>query len=177
MNNIWFTADPHFGHAKILDSCNRPFIDVEQMDDNLCQNWNENVQDGDDIYVLGDFIWYKRDIEFWCNQLRGKIHLVVGNHDMANLSTYKKQSNIVEVVHYKILKMNKRRYTLCHYPMMTWYGRRGGKAFHLFGHVHNTMMRGINEGSLNVGVDMWDFKPVSLDKVDEFLDHDKLIKL
>ena len=177
MSKIWFTADPHFGHANIIKSCTRPFVDVDSMNSTLWSNWNKIVKDEDHVYVLGDFVWYKRDIDFWCSNLYGKIHLILGNHDMVNIAAYSKQSNIVEITHLKILKINKRRYSLCHYPMMTWYGRRSGKGFHLFGHVHKTMMRGIAEGSLNVGVDMWNYRPISLEEVDTFLESDKVIKL
>jgi hypothetical protein len=32
---IWFTADLHLGHRNIVDYCNRPFRDVEAMNDAL----------------------------------------------------------------------------------------------------------------------------------------------
>jgi calcineurin-like phosphoesterase family protein len=46
--------------------------------------------------------------------------------------------------------------------MMTWnHARRG--ALQLFGHVHNNWQGSRN--SINVGVDLWDFKPISYDQI------------
>jgi calcineurin-like phosphoesterase family protein len=53
-NNIWFTADHHFGHANILRYCKRPFADVEEMNAALVENWNRVVTKGDTVYHLGD---------------------------------------------------------------------------------------------------------------------------
>lgn len=52
--------------------------------------------------------------------------------------------------------------TLCHYPMITWHHARKG-ALQLFGHVHNNW-KGSNN-SFNVGVDVWDFMPVSINDI------------
>ncbi len=49
--------------------------------------------------------------------------------------------------------------TLCHYPMITWNHARKG-ALHLFGHVHGNWRGSTN--AVNVGVDVWDYYPVSL---------------
>ena len=48
-------------------------------------------------------------------------------------------------------------HTLCHYPMLTWnHARRD--AFMMFEHVHENWKG--HRNCLNVGVDVWDFKPV-----------------
>lgn len=46
-----------------------------------------------------------------------------------------------------------------HYPMITWNHARKG-ALHLFGYVHGNWRGSAN--AVNVGVDVWDFAPVSL---------------
>ena len=52
---VFFTADQHFGHKSIIEYCNRPFSDVEEMNEALIENWNKTVDNNDKIFVLGDF--------------------------------------------------------------------------------------------------------------------------
>src|SRR6056297_469802 len=51
----WFTADLHFGHRNIIDYCDRPFADVEEMNRTLVGNWNATVDGDDVVWVVGDF--------------------------------------------------------------------------------------------------------------------------
>ena len=51
----WFTADLHFGHRNIIDYCNRPFRDVDAMNESLIENWNESIAADDTVWVVGDF--------------------------------------------------------------------------------------------------------------------------
>ena len=53
----YFTSDQHFCHAKIITMCNRPFTDVDEMNETLIANWNNLVNDTDEVYVLGDFLY------------------------------------------------------------------------------------------------------------------------
>ena len=48
---------------------------------------------------------------------------------------------------------------LSHYPMITWHRARKG-ALHLFGHVHGRWQG--SRGAVNVGVDVWGYRPVTL---------------
>ena len=53
-------------------------------------------------------------------------------------------------------------HTLCHYPMLTWnHARRD--ALMMFGHVHDNWPG--HRNCVNVGVDLWDSKPVSFEKI------------
>lgn len=78
----FFTSDTHFGHARIIELCNRPFDDISHMDEMLIANWNDVVSPEDEVFHLGDVAlgpW-----ERWHNiltRLNGFKILVVGNHD------------------------------------------------------------------------------------------------
>ena len=79
---IYFTIDMHLGHENIIRLCNRPFSNVEEMDQALIDNWNRRVQPQDTIYILGDLMFRnKKPPEEYLRQLNGKKHLIIGNHD------------------------------------------------------------------------------------------------
>ena len=55
MSKIFYTADLHLGHANIIKYCNRPFKDVDQMNETLIRNWNSRVKPEDTVIHNGDF--------------------------------------------------------------------------------------------------------------------------
>lgn len=65
----WIISDTHFSHAKIIEYCNRPFRNVEQMNETIIARWKGAVKPEDVVYHLG------------ISQLPGKKILIRGNHD------------------------------------------------------------------------------------------------
>ena len=55
----YYISDLHIGHENILRFDNRPFADVNEMNNKLIENWNARVRSDDTVYILGDFIWAK----------------------------------------------------------------------------------------------------------------------
>ena len=51
---------------------------------------------------------------------------------------------------------------MCHYPMRSW-PRAFRGSLHLYGHVHGTLPGTTQSG--DVGVDVWGYRPVSLEQV------------
>ena len=54
----YFISDLHLGHKNVLKFDNRPFINIEEHDKTIIDNWNSKVNDNDDVYVLGDISWH-----------------------------------------------------------------------------------------------------------------------
>lgn len=82
--NIWVTSDTHFGHKNILKYTDRPFTDVDHMNESLLENWNSVVKDGDIVYHLGDVYFNKGRPDYWedfFSRLNGRKRLLLGNHD------------------------------------------------------------------------------------------------
>lgn len=77
----WFVSDLHFGHRNVINYCNRPYKDIDEMTEALVTIWNNTVKDGDTVYVLGDFSLNPK----WSGQilprLKGNKILIPGNHD------------------------------------------------------------------------------------------------
>jgi len=78
---IYYTADLHLGHENVIKFGDRPFSDVNEMDNTLIANWRAVVRPNDDIYVLRDLIFRCREPEAYLKQLTGRIHMIRGNHD------------------------------------------------------------------------------------------------
>jgi len=76
-------GDLHLNHEKIIELCNRPFKDVNEMNEKLIENWNRVVSPKDTVYFLGDLCFEKKDCkrDYWLSRLNGNIILIKGNHD------------------------------------------------------------------------------------------------
>lgn len=161
MPKTWFTADTHFRHANIIRHCSRPFADVSEMDRTLVDSWNAVVSPGDDVWVLGDFAIGGPEIaRGYLRRLRGKKHLVWGNHDkhsVRQLPDWASSQAYVET------KVDDVRLVLLHYALRTWPGSNHG-VLHLYGHSHGNLPV-LDDRSLDVGVDVWGFRPVSLTEI------------
>ena len=53
----FYIADTHFDHANMLkfEPEARPFLNVDDMNEAIIENWNAKVKPGDEVYILGDF--------------------------------------------------------------------------------------------------------------------------
>jgi calcineurin-like phosphoesterase family protein len=79
---IFFTADHHFGHANIINHCNRPFPTADEMDEALIDNWNVTVKTNDEVYILGDFTMHPAaEAHRYLTRLKGRKYFIKGNHD------------------------------------------------------------------------------------------------
>ena len=78
----YFTSDMHYGHANIIDYCNRPFESLDEMTNEMVNRWNEIVTEDDTVYVVGDvFLCPTSEGESIVKRLNGRKILIKGNHD------------------------------------------------------------------------------------------------
>lgn len=155
---LWFTADTHFGHTKVIPYCRRPYESVEQMDDDLVARWNARVSQRDEVWHLGDFC-FRGDPAPYVARLNGRISFTYGNHD-----DRKKLAALVDdrACDVKYLRYEGRRFFLSHYAHRTW-PQSGYGSFHLFGHSHGDLPA--HGRSMDVGVDANDYAPLSVEEV------------
>jgi calcineurin-like phosphoesterase family protein len=170
---IFSTADTHFGHENVIRFCNRPFASAAEMDEQLIENWNQAIGPDDIIYHLGDFtLMGKEPASRYFKHLNGNIHVIPGGHDHRWLrkSTYRSGSghpvSILPPLHtIKVPLPNNDQHqliVLCHYSLRVWDRSHYG-SWHLYGHSHGNLPP--LENSLDVGVDCWNYRPVSLDTI------------
>jgi len=161
---IYFTADLHLDHFKILELMKRPFVDLDHMNEQIVLRHNEVVKPNDDVWYLGDIAF--KNTETWLKRLNGRKHLVLGNHDDKRIKGAVKDyfESIQDV---KYLRYNGERFYLSHYAHRTWRNSHHG-SYHLYGHSHGMLDPDWGR-SMDVGVDANGFYPISIDEVIEKL--------
>jgi calcineurin-like phosphoesterase family protein len=150
--NIFFTADNHFGHSGILKHCQRPFFSIEEHDEKQIKNWNNIIGRRDLIYILGDFAW--KNHNKYIGRLNGKKILIIGSHDKMSQDCYK---NFTEIHYLLTRKIDEKYIVMCHYAMRSW-PKSHYNSLHFYAHSHGRLIE--QNLSCDVGVDIWDYKPV-----------------
>ncbi|MGH7974844.1 MAG: hypothetical protein ACREBR_04915 [bacterium] len=174
-----------FGHANIIKYCNRPFATAGEMDRHIISEWNKIVTKDDVVYHMGDVAFTSPE---WCRHiienLNGYKILILGNHDRA---AEKMKERGFQEVHQslKLTLSDGTEANLSHYPYKgssaedphyrpkfeTKSVIDDGKLL-INGHVHTawkTKPGKYKNWMINVGMDQWNFKPVSEDELIAFI--------
>lgn len=187
--SVYFTSDLHFGHKNIIKYCNRPWDDVESMNEGLISNWNAVVRPEDTVVVLGDVALGRHEVGLGLvSRLHGIKLLIPGNHDECwsghkkpNRRKYEDVGFLVSAVetHYNFpLISSDHGYgveypvTISHFPFegdshgedrYKQYRPRDNGQWLLHGHVHDAWR--IKYQQINVGVDVWNYEPVAEERI------------
>ena len=179
---IFFSSDYHFGHDKEFLWGPRGLPSMFANSQAIVGNHNAIVKDEDDVYVLGDLMLGDNEYGLqMIKSLKGKLHIILGNHDTdTRIKLYEQLPNVVEITYAKVIKIGKQHYYLSHYPTMT--ANYDDKPYHnhminLYGHTHQqTNFYNNNPFMYHVGVDSHDCYPVSIEQINEDI-HDKVNEL
>ena len=186
MSDVWFTSDTHFGHRMLIERGYRPFSTVQDMDEALATAWNEIVKPDDVVWHVGDWSmggpgWFGRAAGVgWVSQLHGHVHLITGNHDKpwpGNRDAHKHQAawlaaGFKTIQAFARRRINGQQVLLSHFPYegdhtdddrATQFRLPDLGLPLLHGHVHEAWK--VRGRQINVGVDVWDFRPVHLDTI------------
>ncbi|MGD9901731.1 MAG: metallophosphoesterase [Spirochaetales bacterium] len=173
---IYYISDLHFGHFNIIKFCNRPFKNLEEMNETLIKNWNEKVNNNDTVYIVGDlFFRNAENPELILNRLKGKKHLIVGNHDSSWIKKVDLNKYFESINNMLVFSNGKCKITLCHYPMMSFDGE-----YQVYGHIHNNkndtywQLLKTMKNSLNASIEINNYEPVTFD---ELLKNNELFRL
>lgn len=138
MNKKFYIADTHFGHENVIKFDGRPFVDINDMNTTMRNNWNEVVGKDDIVYILGDFMWKFKDSDYeFVKSLNGRKRLIKGNHDKATHSSKFKRL-FEQITDYEKVVDGDITVILCHYPIIAYDGSFRGRNVHLYAHVHKT---------------------------------------
>lgn len=181
---VYFTSDLHFQHDNVIRFCKRPFTDSKDMEIKLIENWNSIVSDEDIVFDLGDVCWFKsrHDCKKILNKLNGIHYVILGNHDKKETFELCNPDKVIvceTCTQVWIYDENNhgQELMLSHLPLLTW-PHIEHNVPNLFGHIHsgpNADPNGLDQNlklhpnQMDVGVDAWNYKPISLDFINSIL--------
>ena len=123
----------------------------------LVSNWNNTVKAKNTVYFLGDMSFGRgnRRIDYWLDNLNGKIVCIKGNHD---------KSKSVKFHQSFVLQYKSHKFLLIHNPVHApkW------NDWIIHGHIHNNDLENypfINrkKRTINVSAEVINYKPLDLE--------------
>lgn len=175
----FFTADLHLRHKRIMQLCHRDIFlkDIRKMNNGLIANWNRVVTKHDVIYHIGDFCYTDNPDIYakYMHRIHGKTIFIRGNHDVG----------LQHANYYICRNIEGMKIFMRHWPpwqILDTHKKYGHQIevpidvdLILCGHVHNAWkwkyyVHKIGQRKIpviNIGTDVWGYKPVSLNNIME----------
>ena len=169
----YYIADLHFDNFNIIRYCDRPFATAEEMNETMIRRWNEVVEDGDMVYILGDLMLNRgKRPERHLARLKGRLVLLRGNHDDTWLHKVDTSLWFEQVADRLEITDGDRLLTLNHEPLLDprSYAPEENR-YQIHGHIHNNthmeewpILRE-NPRILNASVEVTDYRPMTFDQL------------
>jgi calcineurin-like phosphoesterase family protein len=155
------------------------------MNEAIIHNWNDVVQNEDEVYHLGDFCFRgPNDAEAFVSRLKGKKYLIRGNHDHnpvvkrltkhfiwikdVYLLTVQDFNPRAPKISSSVYRGTNQMIWLSHYPHLSWPSQHYG-VWHLFGHSLGKSITASTALAIDVGVDCWNFTPISYEQIKQVM--------
>lgn len=170
-DKVYFSSDWHLFHTNVIKHDNRPFNNTEEMNEAIISNF-EHLTEQDTLCYLGDMSFGRPDKTLkLLNRLKCKIIYIYGNHDRELFKDkefpkrfykhYPQKEILIDLEEGK-----RQRIMLNHYSMDVW-NQSHRQAWCLFGHSHGSLPDKPNTLSLDVGCNIWEYKPISYLQIEE----------
>ena len=167
---IYFTSDWHFNHDKDFIWKKRGYNSVEEMNDDLINKICSTLDEGDELWVIGDLVMGDIDkAAAVLSRIPYSVHFLVGNHD--TLKRVNLYNSLGWINHERAIQVTDGSWDfyLSHYPTVTMnYDdvKKHHPLINLHGHTHyQNKFYNDNPYMYNVGVDSQNGYPVSIDKI------------
>lgn len=145
------------------------------MDEDLIAKWNAKVSKSDTVFHLGDFGFATEQyLEGVIKRLNGNKNLILGNHDKTIRKSRTLQGLFTSVRDFSEIDLNRQKIVICHYPLMAWNKSHYG-SWQLHGHCHGSLPVDLTQKRIDVGVDCFNYTPVSFDEIKVIMDPRKYI--
>lgn len=183
----YFSSDYHLGHANIIIYTKRPQLREEdlnekgmykskeiaemrckEMDKMIIDNHNGRVKPEDTLFHIGDLMFrnskggkigegLNTNAKHYLDQLNGNIVLWKGNHENSN--------SINAILLNAVINYGGHKIFMCHNPK----DANKDYAINLIGHIHQAWkikkIENSNSYMINVGVDVWNYRPVTINEI------------
>lgn len=166
----WVYSDPHFGHKNIVKFTNhdgtpvRPWDDVNVMNEEMIEWYNEVVADGDRVYILGDVAFTPANMREFVSRLKGRKCLIPGNHEPPKMRKY---FDLFDDVRGYVQRQG---FIMSHIPLHPHC--LGRWKLNIHGHLHNNQVKKQKFGGETVDeryycacVERTNFRPKLLDEI------------
>ena len=170
---LYVISDLHFDHTNIIQFCNRPFTNTEEMNRTMVENWTSTVEYNNKVFFLGDMTHGRnkhrgrnhQPIDFWLQMLTGNIWFIRGNHDRDIITKAK-----VVPTNYGI-RYKGHEFLLAHVP----YRPDGFDGWLIHGDRHNrdlSLYPLVNQKrrTVNISAELIDYTPISMDRIIDLID-------
>jgi calcineurin-like phosphoesterase family protein len=140
------------------------------MNETIVKNWNSVIGKNDEVYHLGDVavgVQPSDPLGELLYSLNGKIYLINGNHERA---AHRYPQRFEWIKDYFELKAHGQHIVMFHYAQRVWHKSHRG-SWHLYGHSHGDLPEIIGVNAFDVGMDCWNFTPLSFDQI-----HDRMLE-
>ena len=156
---VW--SDLHLGHANIIEYQERPFLDREDMDEELWKAWERTVEPHHTLVVVGDVAMGDAVCEATWERVRAlpgrEKHLIIGNHDVTGPGEVRTQG--FDATWSVMTSAGDPPLLWTHYPL------RDVPAGHVNIHGHEHGKPPARSPHINVSVEQIEFEPVALTRL------------
>lgn len=187
----YFISDTHFFHTNIIKYCNRPFNSAQEMQGTTVSNWKSKITEKDHVFFLGDFCM--NPSSYWVLGILpfDSMDFILGNHDkekrlLKYLDCNPHIKSKIKIHRNLEIELKEQKFFLTHYPIEC-----SDTMPSIVGHSHNRftflpagstiksiyrhngggeIVKVLKHPILNVGVDNFNFHPVSEDEVLKFFE-------
>jgi calcineurin-like phosphoesterase family protein len=194
---IYFWGCTHVFHKKDFIWQKRGYSSMEEHAEAIRNKINSTCTEHDILFHLGDGFLNSsiEQVEPYLHSLKPKIQYILGNHESSITKLYRKyrdyqyghlinfnENTEIYPLTYKSITfwgnylecyINKREFVLSHFPFKVFNSSARG-ALHCHSHCHGGLPSSLPDAKegliLDVGVDVFSERPVSLDKVLEIMD-------
>jgi calcineurin-like phosphoesterase family protein len=159
-------ANCQFGRSGVIRPNNRPFGNVQDMNDEMVQRWNAVVKPEDTVIHLGNFAWDPTTAEEMFEDLNfNQLLLLPAEHDSAILELQAAGGlpTNVKVVNY-IFEQNNLNATFSYWPMLEWPSKsKGGYLFH--GYYNKKYKSDHKKKMINMATEFWNYTPQNINSI------------